>query len=42
MTIAQGTVEWDYEPIDFFNYTPPKSKKDECIDELNDLIGDKK
>ena len=42
MTMVQGSVEWDYEPIDFSNYTPPKSKKDECIDELNELIGDKK
>lgn len=42
MTSSQDTIEWDYEPINFDNYIPPKSKKDECIDELNNLLGDKK
>ena len=42
MTSSQDTIEWYYEPINFANYIPPKSKKDECIDELNNLLGDKK
>lgn len=37
-----SNIVWEYYEIDLNSYTPKKSKKDECIDELNDLIGDKK
>lgn len=32
---------WEFKPIDFDAYIPPKSSKDICIDEINKLISKK-
>ena len=34
-------LNWEYDLIDLNSYEPPKSAKDICIDELNELIENK-